>query len=151
MKKKIFFAIIFLSLLSNCAASSKNIDGIDQAKSPHDSIIFSSEKNGAIKGTIQTEVKTDRVGLILYLGDVITDSNGMFGGFLNPETAPVAKYDATSGDFAFIDIKPGNYSLIIHEVVLGGQAYVDENGNVVIISVEEGKVTDLGIITFEGF
>ena len=89
--------------------------------------------------------------MILYLGEVITDSNGMFGGFLNPETAPVAKYDSTSGEFAFTNVQPGEYSLIIHEVVLGGQALMDENGSVVIIPVEQGLITDLGIIPFTGF
>ncbi len=151
MIKKILLAIIFLSIFSNCTANNKNNPGFQPDFSPHSSIVISSEKYGAIKGTIQTEETTDRVGLVLYLGDIITDSNGMFGGFLDPETSPIAIFDSTTGDFVFNDVNPGEYSLIIHEVVLGGQALVDETGNVVIISVEQGKITDLGKVQFNGF
>jgi hypothetical protein len=148
---RILLILFLLFILSNCTSKIDNNQNVENNSSPHDSITLSSDIFGAVKGTIQTEEPTDRIGLILYLGEVITDSNGMFGGFLNPETAPVAIYDSTSGEFSFSNVQPGEYSLIIHEVVLGGQALMDENGSVVIIQVEQGLITDLGIISFDGF
>lgn len=151
---KIVFRFIFISIIlfsSSCTSKIDNDLVVERNSSPHDSISFTPTASGAVKGTILTEDPMDQIGLILYLGDVITDSNGMFGGFLNTETAPVAIYNSTSGEFAFNNVPPGKYSLIIHEVVLGGQAFMDENGSVVIISVEEGLITDIGIISFNGF
>jgi len=151
---KIAFRFLIISMIlfsSSCTSKIDNDLVVERNSSPHDSISFTPTGSGAVKGTIRTEDPMDQIGLILYLGDVITDSNGMFGGFLNTETAPVAIYNSTSGEFAFNNVPPGEYSLIIHEVVLGGQALMDENGSIVIISVEQGLITDLGIISFKGF
>jgi hypothetical protein len=141
----------FLFLLSSCNNSNKNDSDAKLNISPHDAITLEDKNFGAIKGVLVTEDPNERIGLILYLGQIITDTNGMYGGFLNPDEAPRAKYDELSGEFSFINIVPGDYSLIIHEVVLGGQAYMDESGNIVKISVEPGKITDLEKVQFNGY
>lgn len=143
--------LIFLILLSNCTYNTNSPGNHLNDPSPHRMDLITSEEFGAIKGTLITEESTDRIGLILYLGQIIKDSNGNNGGFLNPETAPVAIYDADTGEFVFIDVEPGDYSLIIHEVVIGGQAFMDENGEIKLISVKQGEITDLSEIFFTGF
>lgn len=143
--------LIFLFLLSSCNSINKNDSDAKFNISPHDAITLEDNNLGAIKGILVTEDPNEKIGLILYLGQIITDSNGMYGGFLNTADAPVAIYDGTSGEFSFINVVPGEYSLIIHEVVLGGQAYMDESGNVIKISVDPGKITDLGKVQFNGF
>lgn len=110
-----------------------------------------SPENGIVKGILHTKNEIDKIGLVLYLGDVITDTNGMDGGFLKIETAPVAIFDESSGEFIFTNIEPGEYSLIIKEVVFGGKLLVDDSGNARIIEVVAGETIDLGVIDFEGF
>ena len=156
MKKFLKWLFVFglITTFSSCNSSfnyKENETIVTKTQDLHQSIILTSNNLGAVKGIIQTEEPTDRIGLILYLGQIISDSNGMYGGYLNPEIAPVAIYDSNNGEFVFVDIEPGEYSLIIHEVVFGGQAYMDETGSVEIITVEQGLITDLGIIPFNGF
>lgn len=93
----------------------------------------------------------NRTGLMLYLGDIFVDSSGFVGGFLDASKAPVADYNSVNGNFIFSDIKPGTYSLIIYEVVLGGKAYTDSEGNIVSIEVKDGEITDLGKIYIDEF
>ncbi len=149
--KRFSIFIFLLLLLTNCSDNPAGSGNEINDTSPHSMELITSEEFGAITGTLITEESTDRIGLILYLGQIIKDSNGVNGGFLDPEIAPVAIYDADSGKFVFIDVKPGDYSLIIHEVVIGGKAYMDETGEVKLISVKPGEITDLSEIQFTGF
>lgn len=106
---------------------------------------------GIVTGRIITDNPVDRNGLIVYLGDVFVDSKGFVGGFLDKQRAPSGIVNGEDGLFTINNVPPGQYSLIVYEVVLGGKAYQDDKGNVVIIKVEPGKTTDLGDITFSGF
>lgn len=152
MRKFFFFCILTLGIfLSSCESETLPKISTKDLESPHSSISLSSSTLGAVKGTISSEEISDRIGIVIYLGQIIEDSNGQSVAILNTETAPVANYDSTSGEFSFLDIQPGNYSLIIHEVVFGGKAYVDELGNIKVISVNQGSVTDVGIVKFDGF
>ncbi len=139
MKIKTFLIIFALIILVGCSQGTPEI------------ISTGSPEKGTVKGQLSIENHTELVGLVLYLGDVITDSNGLNGGFLNVETAPLAKFDETSGDFVFSNVVPGEYSLIIKEVVFGGKLLTDESGNARVIEVSAGSITDLGIVDFEGF
>lgn len=141
MQKKLLLLLfgICLMLLIGCSNKSNQITE------------ESTPDKGIVKGTLHSDDSTERIGLVLYLGDVITDSNGMSGGFLKDATSPVANFDSESGDFIFTKVEPGEYSFIIKEVVFGGQLLVDESGNARIIYVKAGETTDMGIIEFKGF
>ncbi|KPL72311.1 hypothetical protein AC812_15860 [Bellilinea caldifistulae] len=91
---------------------------------------------------------SDLNGLIVYLGDIIELSNEFSGGFLDTSKAPFSYVDPIDGSFYFHDIKPGNYSLVIYEVVSGGMVYYDESGNVLKIEVKENNIIDLGEVYF---
>lgn len=106
---------------------------------------------GHVVGKIESSEVENRTGLMLYLGDIFVDSSGFVGGFLDASKAPVADYNSVNGNFIFSDIKPGTYSLIIYEVVLGGKAYTDSEGNIVSIEVKDGEITDLGKIYIDEF
>jgi hypothetical protein len=152
MKKIILIISIFLTAFLYSCESKIELLKIDKNhESAQKTINISSSELGAVKGIISSDNESERVGIIIYLGQIIEDSTGENIAILNQDIAPVANYDFKSGEFSFIDIKPGEYSLIIHEVVLGGQAYVDESGKMMIISVNPGLITDLGKIPFNGF
>lgn len=148
---KILIVFVIHLLMANCSLNSKLQEDNIGKNSQKDQIKITNKEFGAITGKIVTEDPLNRIGLILYLGQIITDSNGLTGGFLDTETAPVAIYDSDSGEFTFNEINPGEYSLIIHEVVLGGQVLTDGTGNIQIIIVKSGEVTDLGEFLFSGF
>lgn len=150
IKSLIVFLVFFL--MSSCSMNSiLQKELIDNHSKIDEPIIITNEEHGAIKGKIITDDPFDRIGLILYLGQIITDSNGFIGGFLDKESAPVATYDSESGYFQFNEVLPGEYSLVIHEVVLGGQVLTDEKGDIIIVVVKPGEITDLGEFLFSGF
>lgn len=152
MKKVIIICFLMIVIIfTSCTSSIKSQSSENNKLTPYKSITISSPTFGAVKGIIISEVSEDRIGIVIYLGQVIEDSNGQSLAVLNTDNAPVANYDSISGEFSFSDVPPGNYSLIIHEVVFGGQAYVDEEGKLVIISVNQGSVKDVGNVKFDGF
>ena len=146
----IFPLLLVIGILSSCSNNLITIE-TEEIITPTEFIVFSSGELGGVKGKLITNDPSEKVGLILYLGDIITDSNGMHGSFLDPSNAPVAIINTENGVFSFSDVKPGNYSLIIHEVVFGGKAYTDEVGNLEIVNVKGGEITNLGEIHFDGF
>ena len=97
MKIKTFLIIFALIILVGCSQGTPEI------------ISTGSPEKGTVKGQLSIENHTELVGLVLYLGDVITDSNGLNGGFLNVENCTTAKFDETSGDFVFSRVGPGEY------------------------------------------
>jgi len=147
MNKVPKFVFLLILLLTSCMPSTVS----DQIDTP----LTTTEVDrpipqdgfGVVIGTLELRNERDRVGLIIYLGDIFVDASGYTGGFLDIEKAPVAKFYPTNGAFVFTDVEPGIYSLIVYEVVLGGRAYTDVEGNIVSIKVQNGEITDLGKIS----
>ncbi len=102
---------------------------------------------GVVTGKLIAKDPVSRIGLSIFLGDIIDVGDGSHAAFLNRETAPIGRLDATTGRFLFTDVPPGKYSLIISEVEAGGRAYMAPSGDVQVIEVVMGQVTDLGDIS----
>lgn len=150
MQLKISLLIAIL-LITGCSSVTKTVETQIPQPSTTDQTPTQDITKGTVTGRIITDVPQDRNGLIVYLGDIILDSKGGVGGFLDKQKAPSGIVNGDTGVFTIMNVPPGQYSLIVYEVVLGGRAYTDEKGNVVIVKVEPGKTVDLGDILFSGF
>lgn len=150
MQLKISLLIAIL-LITGCSSVTKTVETQIPQPSTTDQTPTQDITKGTVTGRIITDVPQDRNGLIVYLGDIILDSKGGVGGFLDKQKAPSSIVNGDTGVFTIMNVPPGQYSLIVYEVVLGGRAYTDEKGNVVIVKVEPGKTVDLGDILFSGF
>lgn len=140
--KKWFFTLLILSLLiTACDSTLQKTTSVKNPPTPAPGL-------GAVTGKIRMDNPTDRIGLLVYLGDIVKLGDEFSGGFLDTSIAPHALVNAEDGYFFITDVKPGLYSFVIYEVVSGGRVYQDENGNVLPIEVTENKITDLGDIFF---
>ena len=66
---------------------------------------------GVVTGKLIAKDPVSRIGLSIFLGDIIDVGDGSHAAFLNRETAPIGRLDATTGRFLFTDVPPGKYSL----------------------------------------
>jgi hypothetical protein len=147
-KLLILITVVILASCSKGGGSTPSQAGQPEATKE---IPTQDPNKGMVTGKIITDKPEDRNGLLIYLGDVIIDSNGNVGGFLDKTRAPNALVNGDDGTFTIRNVPTGEYSLIIYEVVFGGRAYTDPTGNVMIVKVEPGKTVDLGDIEFSGY
>jgi hypothetical protein len=86
--------------------------------------------------------------LHIYLAELIKTKEGMQLASLSKDTAPTATVDA-KGTFAFADVPPGRYGLMLDTpqgVILLNQP---ESGGDLIVEVQGGKVVDLGDLKYK--
>jgi len=102
---------------------------------------------GVVIGRLVANDPTARVGLSIFLGDVVNVGDGSHVAFLNRQNAPIGRVDTVTGRFVFVDVPPGEYSLIVSDVELGGRAYLGPSGDVQVIKVIADQITDLGDIS----
>jgi uncharacterized protein YceK len=152
MRKLIYITLLIAVIIITGCSSVAKTGEMQNTPSPITQQSATQDiKKGIVTGRIITDSPQDRVGLIVYLGDIIVDSKGYTGGFLDKQKAPSDLVNGETGVFTINNVPPGQYSLIIYEVVLGGRAYTDDTGNVMVVKVEPGKTVDLGDINFSGF
>jgi hypothetical protein len=104
---------------------------------------------GVVIGKIVTKDPTRKIGLSIFLGDIIIINENRHGAFLDKKRAPIGVFDHTTGRFIFEKVRPGIYALIISEPESGGWVYMTDEGDVVVIKVLENKIIDLGELTFD--
>ncbi len=141
MKKVLIPLLVMILLATGCTAINQQTATVKDLATPAPGL-------GAVTGKIQMDNPTDRIGLLVYLGDIVKLGDEFSGGFLDTSIAPHALVNAEDGFFHITDVKPGSYSFVIYEVISGGRVYQDENGNVLPIEVTEDEITDLGEIFF---
>jgi len=156
MKLKSVLAYFFIVglILSSCSAKGSNSrilptatssDPANEIKIP-EVIPQPITGTGSVIGKVSFTTSEELIGVIIYLGDVIQIDENLTGGYLDVSTAPHTMIETSTGRFLFKDITPGKYSIIIYEVGLGGKAYQDASGNVMVVEVKEGIITDVGSI-----
>lgn len=101
---------------------------------------------GGITGIIHTPNPIDRRGLIVYLATTISYGEET-GGFLDLAKAPFSHVQ-DDGSFMIYNITPGDYILVVYEVVMGGKALQSEEGDLMVIHIEKDRILDLGIVEF---
>lgn len=109
-----------------------------------------AEGLGVVTGTLTRDVRGAPLQPVadatLYLAEVLRDSEGELSGLagLDEESAPSTLTDA-NGQFAFTDVEPGLYLLII-KTPLSVAPVRDVNAEDVTAEVAAGEVSELGII-----
>ena len=103
-----------------------------------------SPGKGVVVGRLTATDPVAMIGLTIFLGDIVNVGDGTHAAFLNRQKAPIGRLDATTGRFYFTDVLPGQYSLIISEVEVGGRAYMAPSGDVQVVEVIADQITDLG-------
>jgi hypothetical protein len=101
---------------------------------------------GGVWGYIRTPRAIDQRGLIVYLANTINYED-LIGGFLDLANAPFSHVQ-DDGYFAIYNVTPGDYVLVVYEVVMGGKALQNETGGLTIIHIEKDRLLNLGIIDF---
>jgi hypothetical protein len=163
MKVKKAHSLLFMlivMLISGCQQTNISVDKNPVKSSTPTAHVFETyqvpekipqpvDGKGSVVGQLETGNLEELTGIIVYLGDLVIVDETRYGGFLNSAKAPSTLVDITSGKFLFRDIDPGKYSLIIYEVGLGGRAYTDVNGDIVILQVEAGKILEVGRMKYQ--
>ncbi len=133
------------------AASSGNTDSAPQVISVPSP---SSAQVGVVTGKVFRLPGQDNTSieplsrLHIYLAELIKTKEGMQLASLSKDTAPTATLD-TQGTFAFADVPPGRYGLMLDTpqgVVLLNQP---DSGTDLIVEVQGGKVTNLGDLKYK--
>jgi hypothetical protein len=83
----------------------------------------------------------------LYLAEMLRNAQGDLAGLagVDEERAPFAWTDA-EGRFAFADIEPGHYALVIKHPLTLALAHDEPSGRDVVVEVIAGQIQDLGTI-----
>ncbi len=107
-----------------------------------------SQEKGVITGQLLVGGNTSQPYIItLYLASTIPASDASKPPVVNfsRQTDPIATFEKSSGRFMFSDVAPGKYALVVSP---GPESYFiqDSSGNTLIIEVQAGQVTDLGVI-----
>jgi len=84
--------------------------------------------------------------LIVYLATILHIGEDR-GGFLDLANAPFAHVQ-DNGYFRIDNVPPGEYILVVYEVVMGGKALQDDNGDFIVIQIQRGIIRDLGVVNF---
>jgi len=107
-----------------------------------------SPTEGVVVGRLVTNNPNDRIGLSIFLGDVVMLGEKSHAAFLDRERAPIGDLNPATGWFVFVHVRPGIYALIVFEPEVGSWAYMTAEGDVMVIKVNPGEVTSLGDILF---
>jgi hypothetical protein len=105
-----------------------------------------SPGKAVVVGKLTTEDPVSRIGLSIFLGDIIDVGDGTHAAFLDRQTAPIGRLDAATGRFQFTEVLPGKYSFIISDIEMGGRAYMTPSGDVQVIEIVTDQIIDLGAI-----
>jgi hypothetical protein len=85
---------------------------------------------------------------LLYLGEVIEGQDGApVMAALDKQTAPHTQPDST-GRFAFADVPPGRYALIVDLITSSVVLRQPSDGSDMLIEVVGGEITDLGELIY---
>ncbi|MHB0988691.1 MAG: peptidase associated/transthyretin-like domain-containing protein [Bellilinea sp.] len=153
-KIQTFSILLIFILLSSCTQLSKTkisdnliTDPIDDFKVP-ERIPQPLVGKGSVIGQIYSKKPQDIRGSIVYLGELVVLPDNMYGSFLNTDNAPSSLIAVTDGKFYIHDVRPGLYSLIIYEVMMGGKVYQNTTGSAIPIEVVADRITDVGVVDF---
>ena len=106
---------------------------------------------GIVHGTVIAASKSSKIYLTgdIYLAPVIYSDGSVSVPFLRLDTQndPKADLRNTNGDFAFLDVPPGEYGIIIHGLV--SDYIVPDHNEFLIIEVKSDETLDLGVIEIE--
>jgi len=83
----------------------------------------------------------------VFLADVIEMDDGRYAAFLDRSKAPIEFLEPDSGWFAFSDVRPGLYALVLSDPEMGSRALMTPDGDVEVVEVVAGAVVDLGAIS----
>jgi hypothetical protein len=137
------FFVMMLSAACSNAPATPSPAALSQAFVP-----TPSPGNGVVVGQLQSNSPGSWTGLTIFLGDLVLVGEQR-GGFLNREKAPIGRIDEATGKFVFVDVPPGQYSLILSEPEVGSRAYLVPSGEVKVVEVSPGKIIDVGDIPID--
>jgi hypothetical protein len=105
----------------------------------------SSEDVGVVTGFLLADDPPQPLEwALLYLGEVIEGDGGVpVMAALDKQTAPHAQPDST-GRFAFADVPPGHYALIVDLITSSVVLRQPTDGSEMLIEAVGGETTDLG-------
>ena len=136
------------------ASTNANIPTTEQGTTPQAFVVPTpgSDKVGTVTGKLIRVRKKDGEKPLakapLYLGTVLKSNQGAEGLVsLDKGTAPKTTVDA-QGNFAFINVPPGRYGLMIETPIAVVLLNQPDSGNNMIVDVKGGKVVDLGELKY---
>jgi len=113
-----------------------------------------SETSGAVRGaiigrTVQGEYRPV-AGYIVGLAELVpaNDGSGAIAAAYDPYNAPTTKTDE-QGRFAFNNIEPGEYGLILDAVKNQALLSFPEKGGSILMTVEPGEIVELDTLRYE--
>lgn len=171
MKKTIFFLLLII-LISGCANGTQNITPsptLDQAGYPtpvdDQEMVETSypapeaeaiplptwtvdAAKGQVSGVLRLKGKPV-ANALLFLGTFLKNQDGVdFTAVVEPATSPKA-YTDEEGNFIFLNVVPGRYTLIFDNIVAEYLLYKPGTEDYFIIEVARGEKMDMGILDFE--
>ena len=142
MVRKIVVSFIFSLIVSSCSHADSGISHSFVSLKP--TLVPGT---GGITGYIRTKNPIDQRGLIVYLATTINYGD-LIGGFLDLSNSPFDNL-RDDGYFFINNVTPGDYVLVVYEVVMGGKALQSEDGGLVVFHIEKEVVLDIGVVDFD--
>jgi len=172
-KRFIFYIMLLLVIAVSACVATPNGDSMDAMDSPLPLeanspitppvavepeptaiVVEVDETTGAVTGVLRALHKDGDVrpvpSAVIGLAELIPrdDGTGNIGAAYDPTNSPRTATDE-DGIFILQDIEPGDYGVILDAVIAQSLlSYPDGSGDL-IIKVEAGKQTDLGILEYE--
>lgn len=102
---------------------------------------------GVVSGVLKVHGKPVK-GILLYLGTFLKNSAGQeFTAVVEPAKSPSTNTDE-SGNFTFINLQPGRYSLIMDNVAKQYLLYKPNSKDYIAIDLPAGGKVDLGTLDY---
>lgn len=144
--------VILLALAVGCTSPSRSKSTVEPYPSPTSRSVVTTSTTGAIVGILKVKQGASEVPVSnarLYLGEILQDTRGQERAASFDRLSSPTTVTDESGQFAFSEIEPGRYTLILDTIINSYLLFEPGKTEALIITVEAGKVTDIGTLVYE--
>ena len=140
--------ILIISLVSCSNAQQESTGTLENIQNTAPTISVSPDL-ASVKGTIVTKYSGEPKPMgntIIRLAQVFNRSEDDEGTFILDGANSPGAISEQDGTFVVLDIEPGDYVLVVGDVMQDHEIVLEPDGKAKVFTAEQGKVSDFGVI-----